>query len=561
MAAPSENRQARWAALLATGLPALALVALGAFAMDRVGISTDEPLRQEYGRRLVAYYSSWGADRSILGFAMANYYGGLYDLAGELLARLLSAQAWWVPRHYLTLGLGAVGIFATGRLAARFGGLLAAGMASSLLLLTARWSGHAFFDPKDIPFSVTYLLAVATLVRLADELPRPRTSSWILVALATGACLSVRIGGLLLLAYLAAALGIDLLTRWKRSAWPARLAEIAPVAFGLGWRAAATGAAALALAIAFWPYLQSDTLRRLVEVYRVNAAFPWHGKLLFLGQIVRGEEVGRAYLPVWLGVSLPLLTLIGLVLAALFRRSARASAPRPAGPATWVVLLLSALFPIAWVEVKGAVLYNGIRHFLFVVPPLTILAALGWTALWRRVERRRRQQVAFAAIAALLALEPAVWLLRSTPYQYVYFHPLVGGLAKASHWFDGEYWRLSLRRAADALDRRADALPRAERLVVRVPFNPRSLTPFLRPDSRVELVRAREPDWRRATLALHHGAPSVDSALRKDPDQIVDEERLVRGQIPFWVLRTVRPRALPEPTSSVADEESEEERP
>jgi len=512
---------------------------MGLLAMPDVGITWDEPLHLEYGRRLIAFYSSWGNDHSIIGFAKANYYGGLYDMAGELLARLFPAQPWWVPRHYLTLALGVIGVFATGRLAGRFGGPLAAGFASLLLLLTGRWSGHSFFDPKDIPFSVTYLLATMALIRLADELPRPTARSWVLVALSMGATIAVRIGGLLLFAILAAAIGLHLLGRlWPGSEQISRRGAAA-LALRLGWRALASGCGALGVSVAFWPYLQSETWKRLLEVYRVNAAFPWRGRMLFLGEVVKRTDVGRDYLPIWLMISLPLLTLVGLILLPASRIGAeRGKRPTVA----FGILLLAALFPIIWVELKGAVLYNGIRHFLFVIPLLTVLATLGWTNLWHRLAKRSYIRAGVAAAAIALAVEPAEWLVRSEPYQYVYFNPLAGGLARASHSFGSEYWRASLLRAAQELDRRADSLPEGKLLIVRV-HDFAAIKPFLRAKSRVRLVRMPNPRWQRASLEVVFGAVAVRQALRASPNSIVYQAVLDEGQLPFWLLRSVGPAA------------------
>jgi len=63
-----------------------------------------------------------------------------------------------------------------------------------------------------------------------------------------------------------------------------------------------------------------------------------------------------------------------------------------------VVLQAVCLVPISFAVVTRATLYEGMRHFLFVVLPLAVLAALGWVSCLRGVRRWPR-----IALSVLLA--------------------------------------------------------------------------------------------------------------------------------------------------------------
>src|SRR5262249_54367797 len=115
-------------------------------------------------------------------------------------------------------------------------------------------------------------------------------------------------------------------------------------------------------------------------------------------------------------------------------------------------LWFAVLFPIAYVIWRRSILYDGIRHLLFVLPVLVALAAVGWEAALTRT-----RGVARAAVALLLGVgiaEPIVFQWRNHPNQAVYFQPLVGGPSAMVGRFDLDYWGNCLfeaMRDADSL--------------------------------------------------------------------------------------------------------------
>jgi len=78
---------------LAALLPTLIFLAAALVALPDVGISVDEPLHQLYGDGLVRYYATLGEDQSLFESFHAAYYGGLYDLVGELRGRGVVVRA------------------------------------------------------------------------------------------------------------------------------------------------------------------------------------------------------------------------------------------------------------------------------------------------------------------------------------------------------------------------------------------------------------------------------------------------------------------------------------
>src|SRR5439155_3177129 len=94
-----------------------------------------------------------------------------------------------------------------------------------------------------------------------------------------------------------------------------------------------------------------------------------------------------------------------------------------------------------------------LRHFLFAVPPLAVLAGIGFDSglTWLEARRRALAAAAFAAIALWL-LWPASVLVRLHPYEALYFNELVGGLPGAAQRYDTDYWVNGMHEMVAELD-------------------------------------------------------------------------------------------------------------
>jgi hypothetical protein len=117
-----------------------------------------------------------------------------------------------------------------------------------------------------------------------------------------------------------------------------------------------------------------------------------------------------------------------------------------------LMLTFAAMLPLMIAMVKRPALYNGIRHFIFVIPPMTVLggAAFAWGMDWLRVNHRGAQAAAVAIFSFGLAL-PAAEMIRLHPYQYTHFNYIAGTVRAANDLFMLDYWGLALKQASDAL--------------------------------------------------------------------------------------------------------------
>ena len=116
------------------------------------------------------------------------------------------------------------------------------------------------------------------------------------------------------------------------------------------------------------------------------------------------------------------------------------------------MLTLAATLPLVIAMVKRPALYNGIRHFIFVIPPMTVLAgaAFAWGMNWLKQNRRSWQPAAVAVFSFGLLL-PLGEMIRLHPYQYTHFNHIAGTVRAADDLYMLDYWGLALKQASDGL--------------------------------------------------------------------------------------------------------------
>lgn len=452
-ATASETRSAaQWARRLALLLLAATAVFI-VLTFDRHGISNDEEVQHVYGRLLVDFYASGLTDLRAFAYKNLYLYGGLFDLIAALIERSgvvgASVAGVWEMRHLLSAAFGLAGLAGTWLLARRLGGEWAALAALVLLLITGAWSGAMFTHTKDVPFATAMVWSLYYIVRVAPSLPHPARGDVIGLGVALGCAFGLRIGAVFALFYL----GMTLLAA---AAW--RDGESA------GARAAAFGrsivallpAALIAVALMglFWPWavMSPGNLWKAMTTFS-HFSFLLH--TILAGQVMPNGDAPGHYLLAYLLVRLPELFLLGLALAALGALRALPSLADPAGRRValpWLPVVLAALFPIVYTLLAAPPLYNGIRHFTFLLPPLAVLAGAGLFAAWQRAVRWPRGRWAALAGCVLLVAGQVTMLARLHPYEYVAYNGFVGGLRGTTDRWEQDYWADSLRDAAAELN-------------------------------------------------------------------------------------------------------------
>lgn len=429
----------------------LALVASVALLTFRAyGLGWDDYTHAEYADLLLKMFGSGFKDTSALSFANLYMYGGGFDMAAALLHKVVPLGL-FDTRRLVGAIVGIIGLALTWRLTRRVGGPLAGLAALLLLALCPTFYGHMFMNPKDVPFAVAMIVLLLGLVRLAQEYPAPSPHTVLILGLGAGLSLGCRVLGGFGVVYAL----IGFIPIWRM--------EVATY----GWRKSGSrfvhtcyvllpglliGYIVMGL---IWPWSIIEPANPLRALTYFSAFFekPW--KELFNGAVVSVPEMPWSYLPTLFAMQMPEVFLLlcggGLVMTimALTHRS-----DDPRRKAIIIMIASAAFLPLAIAMVKRPALYNGIRHFIFVIPPMAMLGglALARFVAWVSADGRHRdRQFAVVGLFAAGLTLPLIDMARLHPYQYTHFNYISGTVRTADHRFMLDYWGLALKQASNML--------------------------------------------------------------------------------------------------------------
>ena len=206
--------------------------------------------------------------------------------------------------------------------------------------------------------------------------------------------------------------------------------------------------ASLALYIA-WPYLWSSPVARFIDVLQHMSHNPKILPVLFNGVVTPSDKLPITYLPVMLGITLtwPVWPLFITGLWAFWSRIKT----RQIDWRSILPIVLWFLVPFLYVLVIRPPMYDGYRHFLFILPPVFIIGGLAIQAIWERISNSWYR----ALTLAVLVVPGVIGLVRLHPYEYTYYNLLVGETGGAFRHYETDFWLTCYKELMPQLDEQA----------------------------------------------------------------------------------------------------------
>ena len=411
------------------------------------GLSWDDYTHAQYGELLLQFYASGFHDQRALSWVNLYYYGGGFDLAAAAAAKVLPFSL-FETRRLVGAAVGILGLFVTWRIGRRIGGPPAGLLALILLAVCPIYYGHMFMNPKDAPFAVAMAILLWASIRVIEEYPRPSLASVLLLGLGLGLAFGSRImgafGAIEALAALTLVVAAEARAQGLASAG-SRLLQFC----GRLFPALVLGYALMGLV---WPWGVADPLNpfRALEYFSRFFEKPWSE--LFDGEVIRVTDMPRSYLPTLFALKLPeiflALGLAGAGWAVWIECGPAVAAKRRA---ILLLLVLAALLPPVVTIALHPAMYNGIRHFVFVLPPLAVLGSMAGARIIEAVRVVSFGPIGGAALVAVGLVFPIIEMKRLHPYEYTYFNTASGGVKHARDRYMLDYWGLSLKQASQGL--------------------------------------------------------------------------------------------------------------
>lgn len=423
------------------GLLALMFVVM-LFMVPQYGITGDEVTQWKYGTTVWNYIKTFGGDKTAVSQAYIDntqaLYGGFFDGFAAMLIDIFKPKDEFLLRHYWNMIFGFAGIVFAGLLAKEFAGWRAAIITVIFMVFSPRIFGEVFNNPKDIPFATGYIAALLCTVQWLKKLDNPSWKTTIWLGLAIALAISVRIGGVLVIAYLGMFWLIEL---WRIKGFGTKVfgrsLKHIVVAGIIGWIGACL----------WWPYALEDIIGHPMEAIKVMSAYPLRIATLFEGVKVPTVEIPAHYLPRWISIGMPLFILIGFIgaVALLYKWTKNSK------HSYYLLLIFATVFPIFYIIYKKSVVYDGMRHILFVLPLMVVLAALFYDYLLQLFAAKKTIQYAVAGVTLVLVALPARFMFANHPNEYTYFNELAGGIKGAYGEYETDYYFNSMKGALDWL--------------------------------------------------------------------------------------------------------------
>ena len=273
----------------------------------------------------------------------------------------------------------------------------------------------------------------------------------------------------------------------------------------IAMRYAAVVVLAWIMAIALWPWLQIGNPWQQFKVALVHfATIPMSYEFSYWGERIWTDGLPCSYIPAQLlgpvagSVSLPpgccaSSTQFPPWWSSRGKRRRHGAYDRSAGLRTAALTVVRAraclivcaavIFPLAFLIVQHATIYNGIRHVLFVIPMLAVIAGGGLRAL---LPLLHRVPIVAAIVGGAYAGSIVTTLAVLHPLEYVAMNAFAGGTRGAYDRFELDYFvgggDRSLASAGASLDydtsiRSAETPPS---ILICIPWREERVDPMLK---------------------------------------------------------------------------------
>lgn len=328
-----------------------------------------------------------------------------------------------------------------------------------MLIVSPRIFAHSFFNPKDMVLLPLYVISTYSMLRFLDK---PILKYALIHGFACAFVVNARMPGMIIPVLTVFWFLLNKFQKFNKKKNPP-IENSATNQNLKTWRNFSIFLViTLLLTIALSPAYWGNPVKNVSDTFNSLSNYEWGGIVLYFGEWIKAMELPWHYVPVWIGITTPVIYLLFFILGSIFtlvlliKNFRQFQIFKNKNDLTDLSLLALAILPILVVIIKNSTLYDGWRQLYFVYPCIVGLAVVGFVKILNLIKKSSGLDI---------LQKPAKWLVGGTlifsifytsirmiqdhPHQYVYFNWLAG--ENITERFEMDYWGLSYKQALEEL--------------------------------------------------------------------------------------------------------------
>jgi hypothetical protein len=312
-----------------------------------------------------------------------------------------------------------------------------------MLVLSPRIYGHAFFNSKDIPLLVFYIITFYSLLLLIEK---QNYRYAILHAIVTALLINIRITGVVVypftIFFLSLILAIEAYNQHQPFVWFKVMKLIGVYIF-----------VSVVFIYLFWPFLWENPFHNFMMAFSNMSKFRWDGYSYLMGEHIRSIKTPWYYLPKWIAITTPVYYMVifagslVLLVSGIFRK--RLAFFKETNNLNQLMVLCFLIIPVLVIIVLNSTLYDSWRHVYFIYPFMIVsgLYALNTLALYLK-----KYKLLVPLVTVFFISFEFIKMIKSHPYHYVYFNEIPDRKRnKIVQENDFDFWGVSFKQAYEKL--------------------------------------------------------------------------------------------------------------
>ncbi len=332
------------------------------------------------------------------------------------------------------------------------------------LIFSPRWLGDIFDNELDISAALLYSIELFFAIKILTRYKTQGVWKWILMfSIVSGLSFSQRVALVFIPATTLLLMILTVVIARSNEQQQSRLTRRGNLPIRLFCLFILFGLVFAASLFFTDPLVSNNGLLGIISKITVSLHHQG-GAVLYDGKMFSPSHLPMLYLPKYIGITTPIITLLFLALGTIamlltlsFPRTRESrllmyidyhfhgNDSEADERVVYFLILASFFLPIFFVVLINPQNYDAWRHFLFLAVPLSAIAGIGIGILFKKSNTMVKGILIAVFLFNLVITQKE--LIRLHPYEYVYFNELVQGLPGAYGKYETDYWAKSTKEA------------------------------------------------------------------------------------------------------------------